>query len=338
MTVNAHTLSNRLELTPPDTRIMESARQNIYDHVMSLQLDFLPVMKEKLQPLQRALSHAEALWGEHLAAIVAQLRSVNLAPIDLKQQQIEAHPDLSDLQKQLAIRMLNVERTRQLTGLTAIILKAANAIAESSDRMQQINLKLDGSRVQSTLHKHVDRLTQRKTDLDIRMSVIAEDRRLLDETIKAYEKYNLADIFKDLLPSAEELALINVPSPEIALLQAGIARLGKLLGKISDAINYSELTGERDKLRQRYNTLLDDSRANTQEIKATLFKLEELTLLSQVEQSKEAWVQEVRHVYRSLYRFLDKSAQQNDSTVSASEHVAQLKTYLKSFHDINRTL
>ncbi|MCJ2372312.1 hypothetical protein [Pseudomonas sp. RGM 3321] len=50
---------------------------------------------------------------------------------------------------------------------------------------------------------------------------------------------------------------------------------------------------------------------------------EELTLLSQVEQSKDAWVQEAKNLCRLLYRFLDKSAQQNDSTVSVSEHAGQ---------------
>ncbi|KPB34202.1 Uncharacterized protein AC504_5204 [Pseudomonas syringae pv. maculicola] len=168
------------------------------------------------------------------------------------------------------------------------------------------------------------------------MALIAEDRRLLDATISTLEKYNIADLFKELLPTQEELQLIITPSPELALVSAGIARLEKLLDKISSALTYLDLTRERDRLRSRYNALLDDSRMSTQETKVIKEKLDELTGLAGVAQSKALWVQEAKKVYQSLYHFVDQITSPGDASALISQHVEQLKTYIKSFYDVKR--
>ncbi|MCF5429421.1 alpha-xenorhabdolysin family binary toxin subunit B, partial [Pseudomonas syringae] len=188
------------------------------------------------------------------------------------------------------------------------------------------------------LQQQIDGMTQRSAALESAMSVIAEDRRLLDTTIKTYEKYNLADLFKDMLPTQEELQIVTMPSPELALITAGIARLGKLLDKISSALTYLDLTEERDRLRSRYNALLAESRTVAQEAKSINGRLDELSGLADISKSKALWVKEARKVYQSLYNFLDQITSQDDASAPISTPVEKLKTYIKSFYDIRRVV
>lgn len=334
--MSTETLGELLILTPPDTEVMKTARQNILAHVTALKLDFLPVMKEKMRPLQDALISADKVYSQALATVTVQLNNVYLKSIDQKQQLIEADTRLSDKQKQQAISQLNGQRIRQVSNLTAVVRRSAQAIAGHSDDMAQINLTLENNRLLETLQQQIDSITQRSATLESAMALIAADRRLLDTTITTFEKYNLADVFKEMLPTPEELKLVNMTSPELELVNAGIARLGKLLDKVSSALKYLDLIEERDRLRSRYNALLDDSRTATREAKAIKEKLDELTALAGVAQSKALWVQEAKKVYQSLYHFLDHITSPVDTSTLISQQVEQLQTYIKSFYDVKR--
>ncbi|MBI6666305.1 alpha-xenorhabdolysin family binary toxin subunit B [Pseudomonas syringae] len=336
MIMSTETLGELLILTPPDTEVMKTARQNILAHVTALKLDFLPVMKEKMRPLQDALISADKVYSQALATVTVQLNNVYLKSIDQKQQLIEADTRLSDKQKQQAISQLNGQRIRQVSNLTAVVRRSAQAIAGHSDDMAQINLTLENNRLLETLQQQIDSITQRSATLESAMALIAADRRLLDTTITTFEKYNLADVFKEMLPTPEELKLVNMTSPELELVNAGIARLGKLLDKVSSALKYLDLIEERDRLRSRYNALLDDSRTATREAKAIKEKLDELTALAGVAQSKALWVQEAKKVYQSLYHFLDQITSPVDTSTLISQQVGQLQTYIKSFYDVKR--
>ncbi|RMM48198.1 Binary cytotoxin component [Pseudomonas syringae pv. aptata] len=279
---------------------------------------------------------ADKVYSQALATVTVQLNNVYLKSIDQKQQLIEADTRLSDKQKQQAISQLNGQRIRQVSNLTAVVRSSAQAIAGHSDDMAQINLTLENNRLLETLQQQIDSITQRSATLESAMALIAADRRLLDTTITTFEKYNLADVFKEMLPTPEELKLVNMTSPELELVNAGIARLGKLLDKVSSALKYLDLIEERDRLRSRYNALLDDSRTAAREAKAIKEKLDELTALAGVAQSKALWVQEAKKVYQSLYHFLDQIKSPVDTSTLISQQVEQLQTYIKSFYDVKR--
>ncbi|KPB34201.1 Uncharacterized protein AC504_5203 [Pseudomonas syringae pv. maculicola] len=130
--MSTETLSEPLVLTPPDNEVMTAARQNILAQVSTLKLNFLSAMKEKMLPLQDALISADKVYRQELANITVQLNTVNLKPIDQKQQLIEADATLSDRQKQQAINLLNGQRIRQVSNITAAVRRSAAAIAEHS--------------------------------------------------------------------------------------------------------------------------------------------------------------------------------------------------------------
>ncbi|MCF5709015.1 alpha-xenorhabdolysin family binary toxin subunit B [Pseudomonas syringae] len=338
MNMTAKTLSDFTHLAVPEKAIMKAAEQLIHAHIASLTLDFLPAIKIKLPSVQAALTAAGAVLSETLTTVTVQLNNEQLNALEIMQREIEADLTLSLENKQKALGLLDTQRVHAQSSLQRIVSSSANAIAQRCDDLKQINIKPDATTLKDTLQRQLDSLNQQNAKLASSMASIAEDRRLLDSTIATLEKYNLADQFKDILPTADELALINMPSPELALVQAGLARLEKMLGQVSNALKYLDLVNERDTLRHRYNALLAQSRGVSSEAKALARNLAELQGLDSIDQNKGAWINEAAKVYEALYGFL--AACQSPDAISGdfTHYLAEFKTYLKQVHDIKRTL
>ncbi|RRV06705.1 hypothetical protein EGJ27_13160 [Pseudomonas sp. v388] len=108
------TLENTLDYPAPRPAVMKASLTLIHNQVATLNLAFLPVMKEKLPPLQRALTNADAVFRQALGTIVVRLRTVQLDQLELKRRQIEAETRLTEEQRRQALVMLDNEYTRSL--------------------------------------------------------------------------------------------------------------------------------------------------------------------------------------------------------------------------------
>jgi len=330
------TLKTALHLVVPDRIAMDAARVALQAHVVSLKLDFLPVMKDRMPYLQTTLSVANRVFNHTLATFKAQLDNITLQAITLKRERIIADMKLSDPQKERALKLIDDLLFAQVTQLNEVIRGHANAIARSSDDLAQIDLKLENNRLEETLQRQLEALAQRSAEWDAQMSTLAEDRKVLDALINTLEQHNLANQFKDMLPSVEELALLTAPSPELAVAQAGLKKIAQLLDGISRAITYADLTAERDRLRARYNDALENSRSARQEAKSIVQNLDTLTGLKAAEQSKMAWVLEATKVYESLRTFVTAQMSADTATEAVEAHISELKTYLALFYAIKR--
>ncbi|MEE4819840.1 alpha-xenorhabdolysin family binary toxin subunit B [Pseudomonas alliivorans] len=322
----------------PDRAIMDAARQQIHTQITSLKLDFLPAMKEKLPPLKATLNAADSQFVDNLATITAQLKTFSHTAIDQKQQQIEADQSLSDEQKNQALTLLNAQRVRQALELNRVLANAAQAIARTTDELQQIRLQLVDSKLTETLQRQLNGFNQQAAGQITQMDTEAEDRRLLDETVKTFEQHNLADVFKEALPTTEELSAIAIPSPHLMALQLGIGRLQTLLGKLGSALKYSDLIAKRDQLRNRYNKLLAESQTAQKEVKAITRKLEELATLASLDNNRTIWVQQSRKLSDSLYRFLENDLSKVEDPALVNQQVDQLSAYMKSIYSVDRNV
>ncbi|WP_240996175.1 alpha-xenorhabdolysin family binary toxin subunit B [Pseudomonas viridiflava] len=320
----------------PDRALMDAARQQIHTQIASLTLDFLPAMKEKLMPLKATLNAADSQFADNLATLTAQLKTFSTAAIDQKQQQIDADQSLSNEQKNQALTLLDAQRVRQALELNKVLAKAAHAIASTTDDLQQIRLQLVDSNLTETLQGQLNGFNQQAAGQKAKMDTEAEDRRLLDETVKTYEQHNLADVFKDALPTTEELSTIAIPSPHLMALQLGIGRLQTLIGKLSGALKYSDLITEREQLRTRYNNLLAESQTAQKEAKEVTRKLEELATLAGLDNNRMIWVQQSRKLSDSLYRFLENDVSKVKDPTLVNQQIEQFSAYMKSIYSVTR--
>lgn len=336
--MNTVNMQGSFTLIAPDMVRMGSSWKALNAQIVLLKLEFLPVMAEKLPYLRANLSTADSLFRGELTNIMVSLDTATLSSLDSSQQKVNADSRLTDEQRQQATDLLNGQRDRVTTGMTTAIATGARTMANATDDLDQLNLKLPDTRLPDTLQRQIDQLTQRDADLHTLLGEITEDRRALDETIKTLEKYSVIDLLKEQLPTPEELKLLGATPSEIALIQAGLNRLAKILDKLNSAITYFDLTDQRDKLRARYNELLAESRDLQKDLGKLRADIEELTALASAAENKTAWVEEARKAYRSLNDFIKAHDQDARLSPAFTQSIEQLKTYIESFYNIYREL
>ena len=330
-----NTFESILNLATPDLKIMAASRTVIHNQTAGLKLDFLPVMKEKLQPLLRALTKGDEVFRQELQNLAVGFESPELAKLELKREQFQTDDRVPPELLKHALGLLDGEHTRITGTLAETLRKSAKAMAESVDDLMQINLETKGSALRDTLNTQIDTLTRYSEGLQAQMRTIADDQRLLDATIKTFEDFSLIDIFKEALPTTEELSTISLPSPELELARAGLARLNKLLGHLGRALKYQDLINERDRLRASYNECLAQVREYETDMRKLVRDLNEIDGLAHIHQSKTAWAMEAMKAIDALRAFQNAHMRPGAPLLS-SQQARQLVGYIKSFYGIER--
>jgi len=336
--MNVYQLNTSLHLSCPDLSVMAASKKLINVQAMSLRLAFLSAMDEKLQHLDITINRADQVFRDELSNVFVILDTTHLTPIDTKIQQIKGSDRLTAAQKQRGIDLLSQEKLRITATAITVIEKSARFISRSADDVNAIHLKLKDNTLQNTLQKRIDTLSQTNAELNVRLSEIVDDRRTLDEAIKVIEKHNIADLFKDTLPTAAEVGALNIAAPKIALIQLAIGRVEKLLGHLSRTLNYKDFINERDQLRSRYNALVVQSRDVGTDINTLSDQANQLVGLADVDQTKTVWVQEAQKVAKSFQGFLGSNSDDVLLDQDFSQRLVQLKAYVHSFYNITRTL
>ncbi|MCQ9422488.1 alpha-xenorhabdolysin family binary toxin subunit B [Pseudomonas sp. LJDD11] len=323
----------------PDLKAMTEAQTLIYNQIKSLSLDFLPVMKDKLPFVKAAVSQASYTFRKELNKVLSTARTINLNQTDQLRVQIESDASLHAEQKQEALRQVEAQRTHILLALANTMRQAESAMLQGIDDLSQIDLKPASERLQQTLQSRLDTYQESITELGKQMAALMEDKQILDAAITAYEKNNLADVFKNVLPSPEELAaLTSTPIAEVAIINAGIARLEKLRDEISKGLSYLDLTTERDRLRARYDQLLRESTRINQLAQEVSRDLLQLSALSDLDLGKTTWVTEARKAVDSLHMFSDSYLSDTRTSSLIQQQLQELIAYLNKLIGIQREL
>jgi hypothetical protein len=328
---------NTLNYPAPDLAVMNASRTVVNNQIGSLKLTFLPAMKEKLLPLQRALTKADNVFRQQLGTVIVRLKAAQLDEISAKRKQAEEETRLSEEQRRQVLDILDQQYSAVVADLSMTIHDSALAIAQGTDDLVQIDVELKDDQVRNSLQRQIDQFGHRFTELQTRMTTIADDRSLLDATIKTFEQFNVLDIFKEALPTIDELKAMSLPAPELALAEAGLARLQKLIGNVSRALTYLDLVNERDKLRAQYNEALDESRRIEAENRQVAQDLSEVDGLASLARSKRDWADQAKKAPQALSAFRSDYMSQAAPPVS-SDLLKQLVGYITSFYSIEREI
>lgn len=329
---------NSAVFSTPQKETMKSSWALIHAHINSLQLDFLPYLQEKLPRLQSTTLLADQAFNDYLGKLLAQVRNIDLDSITRTRERVEADTLLSAERRADALNRITDRYNARLAELKAALLTTAQMLLQRVDDVTQITLELPDTTLQNSLQRQLETLTESKTELTSRLTTVSEDRRLLNETISTFEQ---GDFFKDLqalLPTAEELAGLALPDPKLALVQAGLARLQALLGKVSASITYQELLNEREKINLRYSELLAQSRGIDDQTRALSEKLEQLTGVSSLNNARNVWVLEARKAPDSLYAYFETYLTTTAERLPEQQNINELKHYLESFQGVWRSL
>lgn len=321
----------------PRIDTMKSAWALIHAQINALQLDFLPYLQEKLPRLQGNLILADQAFNEYLGRLLAMARNTDLDGIDRTRERVGADTSLSAERKAQALERVADRQTKKLAELKTGLLTSAQTLSRRVDDVMHITLELPDDTLETSLQQQLDALAGTRTELTGRLSEVAEDRRLLNETIKTFEQNDMLKNLQALLPTPETLEALALPNPKVALLQAGLAKLKILLGKISDSITYQELLDQRDRLSERYTELLTRSRGIDSQARALSGRLEQFSGIAGLNNARNVWVHEARKAPESLYAYLDTYLSSTAERLPNQRNVDELRDYLESFQGVWRT-
>jgi len=327
-----------LNLKTPDTAIMENALSAIRSQSTVLKFEFSPAIAEKLSHLAIQASTAEKVFNEELSKLLVQLGNADLTNLDRKQKQIDDDARLTSEQRAQGTALVDGQRSRIISEVARTLRNAARSIGQSADDLKQVNLQLPDNGVSDALTHQQDELGTRDETLNTQIKALMEERLGLDATIKAMEKLNFADQVVEFLPTGGELATLLKGAPDVVALQSAMDRVAKVLGKVSSALTYLDLTEERDKLKTQLDELVTQSRATSSELHVVTLKLGEVAGLDDLEQSKAAWVREARKVSESLYSFLDEHDAEALMPSIYAQSLKALETWIETFHTTRRTV
>ncbi|WP_455922775.1 alpha-xenorhabdolysin family binary toxin subunit B [Pseudomonas putida] len=200
-----------------------------------------------VRSLHLAAINAEQELRGQLVAIIAGKGGAGLDTLQAKLKSIEA----AGLPEELRQKAIDLTWTSVLSVVGQQRAKfdhAAMVIREACSTFEAINFTLRVTELTPELGMQTNLSTKKLEDDSAALALLRKDRETLDATIKSLEKSKWPTI---KLPSPEELKALSLPSPELAAIEAGLELLEKLLGKVTEGMAYIELTGERDRLRNR---------------------------------------------------------------------------------------
>lgn len=218
-----------------------------------------------------------------------------------------ATPDLSDDDRNALLEERNQLIGKLSKDIDNVIINFSGRTSQLTGKMNDISNMVIAER----LGDLVAQTESKKAELQSEIENKAEKRKKLDEDrAKIIESQdviranNIADMFKDFIPSASDIDSLDFTQPKKeAIKQAikqGVEIARKILGKISEGLKYSELADARMKLTDQIDQVMKETdvlKTTLQETESRLSGLKDVVqidaertvLLSEAVKLEQAW-------------------------------------------------
>jgi hypothetical protein len=213
-----------------------------------LQTRYLPSIDAKVSGLNSAINEAVFKLSE---SVNSQLQNIALNTDTLRsyQEELRQAPssETQDILEDIStraeiivrfIRETNDELKRALTPMTGAVDRRATAgyLAQLEVEQQRLPIELQEIR-------------ERKATLDAKRKSLTEAMALLDAK-------GIAEIGKDAILTAQQLASLSMVAPEVAVVDTAIKLAQEALKRLQSTINYVGLSEARDEIRKQIDALL----------------------------------------------------------------------------------
>ena len=305
----------------PNLALVSAKGREINEASQTNQYNAWPVLAQKLVRLAVLINQQRAACGEQLSRVSSALRSRQVQEISVEIAAIRASVELTEPQRMAAIASLQVSMQAKALSIFATLSQAAAVLSRGLQDIESLDITPDQTKLRLSLQQQLDDATRQSESLLATLKTLQADRELLSKALALMEVIVPEDYAKALLPTAEELSLVTLAEPEMALLKAGIRRLELMTGKLREVLDYQAMLAQREALDvaiAQANDTLSSSRARLQDSQA---KLAALLSLDTVQDSRDIWVAEVRKVVRVLKRVIE--------TVGAAESGVEMDALLQ---------
>lgn len=213
-------------------------------------------LRESLPVLLTALNNASG--DSHFAAL-AELREA-LGRKDLNNQEREMiSAEIQNLKSNIEAMLARVE---------ARFVECAQRLEDDVCSVYKVEIDARADEPLNVAKSRKVRILQQLNDHGRNKATCEEQRNALIKAQDVIREFNLADLYKNYIPSAEALDGIDMANPKKEAVKQGIELVRKILGVVSDGIKYSELATSRTHLDKEIESITQSVAALNNELQA----------------------------------------------------------------------
>ncbi|SFU70869.1 alpha-xenorhabdolysin family binary toxin subunit B [Xenorhabdus koppenhoeferi] len=304
----------------PDIKAMNHAVNTIW-LLAQRQTSGIEIIGDKVKRISLYSREFDEMVRDSLAQFIPVLKQLTSDTAFQTITEIDAalaDPSLSEddrqaliLERNNLIQSLSKDINNVIVNFTDRANKLTNKISDISDmviteRLQDLLTQMESQKTE--LQTDIDEKIEKKNKLDVDRAKIIESQDVIREN-------NIADMFKDFIPSAKDIDGRDFTQPEKeAIKQAikqGAEMARKILGKVSEGLKYIDLANARMKLSDQIDQLVKETdvvKTKMREIDLRLsgirdvmqIDVERTILLSEAVKIEQAWTEFANQLHKLL--------------------------------------
>ncbi|WP_347901715.1 alpha-xenorhabdolysin family binary toxin subunit B [Pseudomonas purpurea] len=339
--MTVHEFKGLFSYAVPDTGFMKQAKSQFDLKVAGKTFAFAPAVQEKVEYLRTQINDTDQQVFEHIKRVQVSLGNVSFESTLARIAEIEGNTVATAATRAKKIEDLVTYCVQRLSSSRMPLLVAQDHLSRELPEIDGIQLVQEGAQWSGPYEARRAAQERRLQLLNGDLSELAEAKRSVDETLQQFKSPTWIDIFKGMIPTAQEieaaLKLVTTKKPDREFLELALKRLNGNLDGIEQGRQYLNFVEARDAIYTRTDGVrieVKEVEKELLELNRTLSKLDEIGSLDQYRLS---WLQEAQKLAAAYEHFIAATQPQKlRDAVSIKEMAARYSTMLDYLSVIRR--
>jgi hypothetical protein len=316
-------------------RKIKQNRDELHYKIRTLSTVYLPVLREQLVSLSEELNTTDKQALSTLTLLPTALPISEVQRFHTVIEKLKLEP--SSPEQQEAIDSFYKEIKSLIDSGKSEVSKLATALNNNLANLKAVTLSDNQYRIKE-LEASISSISPYVAEEERSIEKMGKDESELSNAIKLIEATDTFSLIKELFLTAEKLAGLNLSTPQIELVKAGIAAAGKILNLISDRIKYGNLIEARRQIQLR----LDDRRRNlariNQDIKLLQDQKNQLVAFQSVQAPRVAYTNEISTLADAIDKFLEINEHNvaDDFSSVVKRFIEQSNSFIKHLNNLRQ--
>ncbi|MDX7987453.1 XaxB [Xenorhabdus sp. 12] len=309
-------------------KALELAVKNIWSLSAMQKTDLGPINEKtkRLELNSRELTQSMHEYVTQLSVELKQLTNGELFQMVLQIDEAMQDPSLSEDDRNSLLQ----EREQLILKLSKdtdrVIVSFSGKSGQLAEKMSYVRNIVLAER----LHDLIEQTKVQETELQADIKQKGEQRNKLnadrDKIIESQDVIranNIADMFKDFIPSASDIDKLDLSDPKKeAIKQAikqGMEITRKILGKVSEGLKYIDLADARTKLTDQIAQIIKDTDSLKTKLQAVTQRFSDLNNVMKIDSERDILLSEVNKVHQAWSLFSDQLHKLSGNKIEQSE-------------------
>lgn len=245
----------------PDFGVLAQATKDI-SRLRIFKTKSFPVLQEKAQTVTDRVFAMQDLIGSELIALSTDVQKLRFTKT------VQQIAEIDEELKKGASDAATEARGELVEYIGNTLGGSATMFRGSARKVQSLSDDIGGVVIAERAEDELARYKSRREELDKAIAAkeaeekgLREDRAKIIASQDVIREKNLADIYKDYIPSGKDLKKPDKENPEAEAIEQATEVLKKMLGNVSEGFKYSDLADARKKLDAQIDEVMKEKQA-----------------------------------------------------------------------------